>query len=149
MSGVLFMNAREKEYEEKLHGKEEMVKKRARVGMGIYFILAFASISKELIGYFYNAIKLIPEPAIVIQYMNSFTSISLEGIHSLDIGNRTLFFLICFISLISFMLILIGIYLMIFNKFLIRSKLKFMSFLGVGFFFWILVGFKASLVLMI
>ncbi|MHA2051751.1 MAG: hypothetical protein ACW986_19230 [Promethearchaeota archaeon] len=148
MSGVLFFNAREIEYDEKLHGKEELVKKRGRIGMTIYFILGFAFLSRELIGALYKLFSLLPEPAILVQYMHDITSISLSNIHTLSIGGRTLFFFISFLSLISFVLILIGIYLVFFNKLILRSKLKFLLFLGVGFIFWIFTGFKISLRLM-
>ena len=149
MSGVLILNAREKEYDEKVHGKEEMVKSRGRIGMAIYFLLGFAFLSRELIGYLYKLFELLPEPAILVQYMHEITSISLNNVHTLDIGGRTLFFLISFLSLVSILLVLVGIYLLFFNKFIIQSKLKFMVFLAAGFLFWILFGFKTSLRLMI
>ena len=149
MSGVLFFNSREIEYDEKLHGKEEMVKKRGRIGMTIYFILAFASLSKQLIVALYKMFTFIPEPAILVQYMNNITSISLSNVLTLDIGPRTLFFFISFLSFASILLILIGIYLVFFNKFIIRSELKFIIFLVAGGVFWIFAGFEVSLSLMI
>jgi len=149
MSILLLINAREREYDEKVHGKEELVKKRGRIGMVIYFILAFAFLSEDLLKSLFQLFKILPEPAILLGYMEDFDSISLNDVHSLNIGLRTLFFFINFLSLISLFLIIIGIYLMFFNKFILRSKLKFMAFIGVGFFFWVLVGFRTSLSLMI
>ncbi|MFX0167584.1 MAG: hypothetical protein ACFE9V_19865 [Candidatus Hodarchaeota archaeon] len=149
MSVLLLINAREIEYDEKVHGKEELVKKRGRAGMVISFILAFAFLSEDLLKSLFQLSEKLPEPAILLGYMEEIDSISLSNVHNLNIWARTLFFLINFLSLISLLLIIIGIYLMFFNKFILRSKLKFMAFVAVGFFFWILVGFRTSLRLMI
>lgn len=148
-SALLLINAREIEYDEKIHGKEELVKKRGRVGMAIYFILAFAFLSEDLLKSLFQLFEMLPEPAILLGYMKDFDSVSLNDVHSLDIWSRSFFFFVNALSLISLLLIIIGIYLMFFNKFILRSKLKFMAFIGVGFFFWVLVGFRTSLSLMV
>ncbi|MFX1326282.1 MAG: hypothetical protein ACFE8N_15135 [Promethearchaeota archaeon] len=150
MSVVLFINAREKEYDEKIHTHQiDIVKKRGRIGIAIYFIIAFAFLSRELMAFLYQIFKNLPEPAIIINYMPGSENISLNNLQTLDMGFRTLFLFSCLLSLMSLVMIIIGIYLMLFNKFIIRSKLKFMAFIGGGVIFWILVGFKISLRLMI
>jgi hypothetical protein len=150
MSAVLFINAREKEYDEKIHAHQiDMVKKRGRIGMALYFIIAFAFLSKDLMAFLYQMFKYLPEPAILVNYMPNTETISLNNLHTLDMGVRTLFLFSSLLSLTSLLMIILGIYLMLFNKFIIRSKLKFMAFIGGGIIFWILVGFKTSLRLMI
>ena len=149
LSLLLLINAREIEYDEKVHGKEELVKKRGRAGMAIYFILAFAFLSEDVLNSLFQLFEIFPEPAILLGYMEDFDSVSLNDVHSLDIWSQSFFFFINSLSLISLLLIIIGIYLMFFNKFILQSKLKFMAFIGVGFFFWILVGFRTSLSLMV
>ena len=150
MSIVLLINAREIEYGEMLHTHQpEMIKKRGRTGMAIYFILAFAFLSKDLLKSLYGLFKILPEPAIILGFMSDFSSVSLSDVPSLDIGFISLFFFISFLSLISLLFIIIGLYLMFFNKFILQSKLKFMVFIGAGFILWIFFGFRTSLRLMV
>jgi len=149
MGAILFINAREIEYDEKIHGKVELVKRRGRIGTGILILLSFGFLSKDLFGFLFSTFNFIPEPKFLVKFMSEFDLYSLENIHTLDLGQRTFFFFISSISLTSLLLIIIGVYLLLFNKFILRSKLKTFAFLGVGLFFWFLVGFNISLRLMI
>ncbi|MFX1376174.1 MAG: hypothetical protein ACFFA0_10200 [Promethearchaeota archaeon] len=146
----MLIHAREIEYSERLHTRQpELIKKRGRAGMAVYFLLAFAFLSEDLLKSLYQLFKLLPEPAIMLGYFDDINTISLSDVHNLDIGLRTFFLFISFLSLISLLLIIIGIYLMFFNKFILQSKLKFIVFLSAGFVLWILLGFRTSLKLMI
>ena len=149
MGAILFLNAREIEYDEKIHGKEDLVKRRGRIGTVLLILLSFGFLSKDLFGFLFSTFNFIPEPKFLVKFMPEIGLYSLENIHTLDLGQRTFFFFIGSISLISILLIIIGIYLLFFNKFILRSKLKTFAFLGVGIFFWFLVGFNMSLRLMI
>ncbi len=151
MGMILLLHAREKEYDEKLRGNIELVKKRGRVGSAIFIFIGFGFLFKIFTVLLYDIFTNFPEPQIVVQYMgDAFDSInSLENVYTLTLYEKSIFFLISFISLLSLMLIAIGIYLMFFNKFIIRSKSKFIVFIGVGVFFWILFGFRTSLRLLV
>jgi len=149
MGAILFINAREIEYDEKIHGNVELVKRRGRIGTVLLILLSFGFLSKDLFTFLFSAFNFIPEPKFLVKFVPDFNFYSLENIHTLDLGHRTFFFFMSSISLTSLLLIIIGIYLMLFNKFILRSKLKTFAFLGVGLFFWLLVGFNMSLRLMI
>ena len=151
MGIILLIHSREKEYDEKIHGKAELVKRRGRAGSAIFIFIGFGFLFKILLTFLYNIFTKFPEPQIVINYIgDTLASInSLEQVYTLTLYEKSLFFLLSFISLLSILLIAIGIYLLIFNKFILRSKLKFSVFLGVGLFFWILFGFRTSLSLLV
>ena len=151
MGIVLLLHAREKEYDEKIHGNAELVKRRGRAGSAIFIFIGIGFLFKILSAFLYNIFTKFPEPQIVINYIgDKLASInSLEQVYILTLYEKSLFFLISFISLLAILFITVGIYLMIFNKFILRSKLKFLPFLGVGFFFWILFGFQTSLRLLV
>ena len=149
MGAILLLNAREIEYDEKIRGKEDLVKRRGRIGTVLLILLSFGFLSKDLFAFLFSTFNFIPEPKFLVKFMPEIDLYSLENIHTLDLGQRTFFFFIGSISLISILLIIIGIYLLFFNKFILRSKLKTFAFLGVGIFFWFLVGFNMSLRLMI
>ncbi|KKK42024.1 hypothetical protein LCGC14_1366720 [marine sediment metagenome] len=149
MGIVLFINAREIEYHDKIRGKEELVKRRGRIGSVLLILLSFGFLSKDLFAFLFSIFSNLPEPKFLVKFMYEIDLYSLENIHTLDLGHRTLFFFISSFSLISLLLIIIGIYLLLFNKFILRSKLKTFAFLGVGLLFWILVGFNMALRLII
>lgn len=149
MGLVLFINGREIEYDDKIHGKVELVKRRGRIGTAILIIFSFGFLSKDLFSFLFSLFNYLPEPKLLFKFLDEIDQYSLINIHTLDLGQRTFFFFMSSISLISLLLIIIGIYLMLFNKFILRSKLKTFAFLGVGIFFWLLVGFNFSLKLMI
>jgi len=151
MGVVLLINAREKEYDEKIHGKIEYVKRRGRIGTALCIILAFGFLSGKLTSFLYFIFSLIPEPQFFINYIGiGFTSVeSLEMANALAPHEKCLFLFINFLSFCSIILISIGIYLMCFNKFIIRSKLKFLSFVFVGVVYGLLFGFKTALRLLI
>ncbi|MFX1478220.1 MAG: hypothetical protein ACFFCI_08810 [Promethearchaeota archaeon] len=146
---VLILNAREIEYDEKIHGKIELVKTRGRIGSAIYSTLAFGFISKEFTNFLFTLFFYLPEPALLEKFLYEVDSISLASVHTLSLGQRTVFFFISLLSLTSLILIIIGVYLMLFNKFILRSKLKTLTFLGLGLILWILVGFRIALRLII
>lgn len=151
MGIVLLFNSREIEYDEKIHTKIEMVKRRGRIGAAIYILIAFLFLSGILTEWLFKIFSILPEPQVILGYLGSeFASItSLKEIDTLTIHETSLFFLINFISFASLLLLFIGIYLMFFNKFILRSKLKFSLFIFLGIFFWTLVGFKTSLQLLV
>ena len=151
MGIILLLHAREKEYDEKIHGKTELVKRRGRTGSAIFIFIGVGFLFNILSRFLYDVFTKFPEPQIVINYIgDKLASInSLEQVYALTLYEKGLFFLISFLSLLSILFIAIGIYVLIFNKFIIRSKLKFSTFLGVGLFFWIMFGFRTSLSLLV
>ncbi len=151
MGLVLFLNSREKEYDERIHGKEELVKKRGRAGSLICLLLAFAFLSTRFTRFLYDIYENVPEPQLIIRFVGDklASTNSLEEVLTLGLWERFFFLAVSFCSFVSFLLISIGIYLMSFNKFILQSKWKFFAFIAVGFVFWLIVGFKASLKLLV
>ena len=146
MGIVLLLHAREKEYDEKVHGKVELVKRRGRAGSAICVFIGFGFLLNIITPLLFDIFKKFPEPQIVIKYVDKLeTIISLEQVHTLNIYEKSIFFLISFLSFLSMLLIAIGIYLMCYNKFIIRSKLKSFAFIGAGVVFWIFFVYKCSI----
>jgi len=151
MGIVLYRNAREIEYGEKIPRKIDSLKKRARTGTVLCIFIAFGFLSKILTVFLYDIFNLFPEPEFVMRLVggNLETINSLHMTNTLSISDRVLFFIISFLSFTSIVLIAFSMYLMFFNKFILRYKVKSLSFLFVGLFFWVVFGFKASLKLLI
>ena len=151
MGIVLYKSAREIEYRENIHGKIDAQKKRGRAGSVLCIFIAFGFLSKVFTVFLYDIFILFPEPEILIRWVGD----KLVSINSLDITNtlsiydRLLFFLVSFSSLTAILSIAFGVYLMFFNKFILRSRLKFLEFLVLGLLFGLVFGFKASLKLLI
>ncbi len=151
MGIVLYKSAKEKEYDEKVHGKEEFVKKRGRAGSAVCIFLAFGFVSGHLTSFLLDVFRLLPEPKLLMRYVgDKLVSInSLEELHLLNLYERVIYLANSFLSFVSFLLISISIYLILFNKFIIRSKLKYITFLCFGFFIWLSSGFEASFRLLV
>jgi len=148
---ILYLNAREIEYRENIHGKIEAQKKRGRAGSVLCIFIAFGFLSKIFIIFLFDFFNLFPEPELIIRWDRGrfFTIDSLENTHTLPTFDRLFYFFVSLLSLISILSIAFGVYLMFFNKFILRSRLKFFEFLIVGLVFWVIFGFKASLRLLI
>jgi hypothetical protein len=151
MGIVLYLNAREIEYREEIHGKIEAQKKRGRAGSVLCIFIAFGFLFKIITIFLYDLYNLFPEPELIIRYDSGrfFTIDSLENTHTLPTFDRVFYFFVSLLSLTSILSIAFGVYLMLFNKFILRSRLKFFEFLIVGLVFWVIFGFKASLKLLI
>ena len=151
MGIVLYKSAREIEYRENIHGKMEAQKKRGRAGSVLCIFIAFGFLSKVFTVFLYDLFILFPEPEIVIRWVgDKLVSINtLNMTNTLSIYDRLLFFLVSFSSLTAILSIAFGVYLMFFNKFILRSRLKFLEFLVLGLLFGLVFGFKASLKLLI
>ena len=151
MGIILYKSAKEKEYDEKVHGKEEFVKKRGRAGSAVCIFLAFGFVSGHLTSFLLDVFRSFPEPELLLRYVgDTLVSInSLEELHLLNLYERTIYLANSFLSFVSFLLISISIYLILFNKFIIRSKLKYITFLCFGFFIWLSSGFEASFRLLV
>ena len=151
MGIVLYKSAREIEYRENLHGKMEAQKKRGRAGSVLCIFIAFGFLSKVFTVFLYDIFNMFPEPEILIRWVGD----KLVTINTLDIANtlsiydRLLFFLVSFGSFTAILSIAFGVYLMFFNKFILRSRLKFLEFLVLGLLFGLVFGFKASLKLLL
>ena len=151
MGVMLYRNAREIEHGEKVPRKIDSLKKRARAGAISCFFVAFGFLSKIFTVFLYDIFLLLPEPELVIRVVGG----NLEAINSLDIINtlsihdKGLFYFISFLSFLSMVLIALTIYLMCFNKFVLRFNVKISSFLAIGLILWFFFGFKASLKLLI
>lgn len=151
MGIVLYKSAREIEYRENIHGKMEAQKKRGRAGSVLCIFIAFGFLSKVFTVFLYDIFSLFPEPEILIRWVgDKLVSINtLDMTNTLSIYDRLLFFLVSFSSLTAILSIAFGVYLMFFNKFILRSRLKFLEFLVLGLLFGLVFGFKASLKLLI
>jgi len=150
MGMLLLIHAREKEYDEKIHGKIELVKRRGRAGSAICVFIGFGFLLNIIAPFLFYILKKVPEPQLVINYVGKLETITtLAQVNTLTIYERSMFFLISFLSFLSMILIAIGIYLICYNKFIIRSKLKSFVFIGAGVVFWICFGFKISLRLIV
>ena len=57
MGVVLYLNAKEKEYDEIIHGKIELVKRRGRAGSAICILLALGFLSTHLTTFLYDIIN--------------------------------------------------------------------------------------------
>ena len=148
---MLYRNAREIEFGEKMPRKIDSLKKRARAGSVSCFFVAFGFLSKIFTVFLYDIFLLLPEPEIVIRLVggNLEAISSLDIINSLPIHDKGLFFFISFLSFLSMVLMAFTIYLMCFNKFVLRFNVKISSFLAIGLILWFFFGFKASLKLLI
>ncbi|MFX1312624.1 MAG: hypothetical protein ACFFHD_08440 [Promethearchaeota archaeon] len=151
MGIILLFHTREIEYNERIHIKIEIIKRKGRIGAAIFIIMAFLFLSGILTSWLYNLFSILPEPQVLLGYIGSqFSSItSLKEIDTLTVFQANIFFLINFISFVSLLLLFISLYLMFFNKSILHFKLKFSVFLFLGIFFWILVGFRTSLQLLV
>ena len=151
MGIVLYKSAREIEYRENIHGKIEAQKKRGRAGSVLCIFIAFGFLSKVFTVFLYDIFILFPEPELMIRWVGDklVTINTLENTLTLPTYERIIFFLVSLFSLISILSIAFGVYLMFFNKFILRSRLKFLEFLFLGLVFWLVFGFKASLKLLI
>ena len=113
--------------------------------------IAFGFLSKIITIFLFDFLTLFPEPELIIRWDRGrfFTIDSLENTHTLPTFDRVYYFFVSLLSLTSILSIAFGVYLMLFNKFILRSRLKFFEFLIVGLVFWVIFGFKASLRLLI
>ena len=147
MGIVLYRNAREIEYGEKIHGKIEAQKKRGRAGTALCIFIAFGFLSKIFTIFLYDIFNMFPEPEIMIRWVGN----KLVSVNSLDLTNtlptleRLVFFVVSLFSFTSILSIAFGIYLMFFNKFILRTRMKFLSFLFVGLVYWVLFGLYNTL----
>jgi len=151
MGIVLYLNAREIEYGENMHGKIEAQKKRGRAGSVLCIIIAFGFLSKIFIVFLFDFFNLFPEPELIIRYDSGrfFTIDSLKNTNTLHTLDRVFYFFVSLLSLTSILSIAFGVYLLFFNKFILRSRLKFFEFLIVGLVFGVIFGFKLSLRLLL
>ena len=151
MGIVLYRNAREIEYGEKIRGKIEAQKKRGRAGSVLCIFIAFGFLSKIFTVFLYDLFNTFPEPELMIRWVGN----KLVTVNSLDLTStlptleRLAFFVVSLFSFTSILSIAFGVYLMFFNKFILRTRMKFLSFLFVGLVYWVLFGFKASLKLLV
>lgn len=151
MGIVLYLNAREIEHREEIHGKIEAQKKRGRAGSVLCIFIAFGFLFKIITIFLYDLFNLFPEPELIIRYDSGrfFTIDSLKNTNTLHTLDRVFYFFVSLLSLTSILSIAFGVYLLFFNKFILRSRLKFFEFLIVGLVFGVVFGFKLSLRLLL
>ncbi|GAJ18939.1 unnamed protein product, partial [marine sediment metagenome] len=65
---VLYLNAREIEYREEIHGKIEAQKKRGRAGSVLCIFIAFGFLSKIFTIFLFDFFNLFPEPELIIRW---------------------------------------------------------------------------------
>ena len=69
MGAILFLNAREIEYDEKIHRKVELVKRRGRIGTALLILFSFGFLSKDLFAFLFSTFNFIPEPKFLVKFM--------------------------------------------------------------------------------
>ena len=149
----LLINAKDKEYHEKIFARNlEHAKRKGRIGTGICIILSIAFLSKGLLVLLLWCFKSFSLPLIFL--IPNFTKVyhqgdTLNAISSFELVSSSVFLLMCMISLISLIAVAFGIYLILFNKRILRSKFKPYKILGAGLLLGILFGYPMSLRLMV
>ena len=149
----LLITAKEKENQERIRGRNlEYVKKRGRAGAVVFILFGvgflFKGIPIFLLICFHSSS---PPPiyhwlgCVYLYYKVS----TLEDLQSLDLFESSLFLFIGLLSFISIILISFGIYLIVFNKRILRTKYKSYSFFVLGVIMGIVCGFTPGLLLTI
>ena len=149
----LLVNAKDKEYQEKIFARNlELAKRKGRIGTGVCIVLSVAFLSKGLLVFLLWCFKSFSLPLVfLIPYLTDFyyQGDTLDALNAFELVNSSIFLLMSMISLISLIAIAFGIYLILFNKRILRSKLKPYKVLGAGLLLAIIFGFPLSLRLMI
>ncbi len=132
----LLMSAHEKETEERIHGKNlEYIQKRGRIGSFILILIAIGFLFKGLTILTIISFSSFSAPPVFrwlkCQYLYNNIS-TLEDLKKYDVFEVSLFLFISLVSFISIILISFGIYLLLFNKRILRTHYKACSFIVIG-----------------
>ncbi len=143
----LLWSAKSKENDEMIHGVNlEYIKKKGRIGTIVYILIGFGFLFKLLTYLLLICFDFLPTPL----FLNFFNKENLFNEINLTDSELKIFelFFARFTGLLSFLGIIffsIGIYLIAFNKSILRTKYKPMSFFLLGVFLLIIFGVTPSL----
>ncbi len=149
----LLITAKEKENQEKIRGRNlEYVKKRGRAGSVVFILFGvgflFKGIPIFLLICFHSS-----SPPPIYHWLGSvylyYKVSTLEDLQNFDIFESSLFLFIGLLSFISIILISFGVYLILFNKRILRTKYKSYSLFILGVIMGIVCGFTSGLLLTI
>ncbi len=149
----LLITAKEKENRDKIRGRNlEYVQKRGRAGSVVFIFLGIGFLFKGLAIFLIMCFQSsLPPP--IFRWLNIAhlygNIISLEDLQNYDIFEASLFLFISLLSFVSLILISFGIYLILFNKRVLRTKYKSYSFFILGVIMGIVCGFTSGLLLTI
>jgi hypothetical protein len=149
----LLFNAKNKEYHEKIYAKNlEYIKKRGRIGTVICILLSIGFLSKGFFVFLEWCFGSLPTPVFFYigelkRYYHDATSV--QVITSFSPLESSLYFLFSLFSLISIITVAFGIYLLFFNKRILRTKFKSHKILLAGVVLAIVYGIPTSVRLMI
>ena len=141
----LLVSAKDKEYTEKLHARNmEYLKKKGRVGTIIFLFLAIGFLFKGVPIVVLWCFSFVPTPYIfkvlkIGEYYQINTT--LKDIYSYNVYESAFLFFICILSFTATLMFTIGLYLICFNKRILRSKLKSFNLFFMGLILGIIFGF--------
>jgi hypothetical protein len=145
MAFKLLSAAKYKEYHEKVFGRNlEYVKKHGRVGTSVCIFISIGFLFKILTILFFYMSETLPAP-FIFNWLGLnhvyYNSTSLNTLNTLNLLEKSLVFLTGLVSLISVLLICIGLYLMFFNKRILRTRYKSGSVFFSGIVLGVIFGF--------
>ena len=153
MGIYLLFNARDKEEHDKIYARNlEYIKKRGRTGVFVCIVFSIAFLSKGLIIFLDWCFTFLPTPVFFsFEYTKKFyiDAVSLEAINNFNPLDSFLYFLFSLISLMSILIVAFGIYLVFFNKKILRTKFKSYKVLGGGLLLIVIYGIPTCTRLMI
>lgn len=149
----LLITAKEKEKQERIHGKnQEYVQKRGRCGAVIFILIGIGFLFKGLAIFLLICFQSSSAPPIFywlnLNYLHEDIT-SLEDISKFNVFEISIFFLISLLSFISIILISVGTYFILFNKRVLRTRYKSFSFFILGLVMGMICGFTSGLLLTI
>jgi hypothetical protein len=149
----LLINARDKEEHDKIYARNlEYIKKRGRTGVFVCIAFSVAFLSKGLIIFLDWCFTLLPTPVFFsFEYLRRFyvDAVSWEVITNFNPLDSFLYILFSLISFMSILIVTFGIYLVFFNKKILRTKFKSYKVLGGGLVLLVIYGIPTSTRLMI
>ncbi len=153
MGVYLLINAKEKEEHERIYARNlEYIKKRGRTGIVVSMLLAVGFLSKGLIVFLDWCFGLFSTPIFFsFDGMEDFynRATSWEAITLFNPLESFLYFLFSLISFFAILAFTFGIYLIFFNKRILRTKLKSYKVLIGGLALIVIYGVPTSILLMI
>jgi len=149
----LLYNAKEKEDHQRIYARNlEYIKKKGRAGSIICILIAIGFLSKGLLVFLDWCFASLPTPIFFsIAPFESFyvAATSIEAISSFTLVDSFLYFLFSLFSLMSIVVIAFGVYLVFFNKRILRTKFKSFKVLLGGILLAVIYGIPTSIRLMI
>ncbi len=149
----LLTTAKEKEKQEKIHGKNlEYIQKRGRVGSIVLILISIGFLFKGFSIFLLICLHS-PNPPPIYHWLDCthlYNKVnSLEDVDNLGVYETSLSLFFRLLSFLSVILIAFGVYLIMFNKRVLRTRYKPYSFFILGVIMGIVCGFTSGLYLTI